>query len=259
MWENVEQQTITDMLVSRGDGGRAGRALLGLARLGRQEIVADPGKAQEVVDRLMGGDEMERQKAMLDLTATYGSWAVPALVGPLGDRSSTDHRVYAIQALVHLGDSAVLPLVQVLKSDDVTTRRNAAAVLGDLKDPRAAAALAWMAKDDADDVAKQVAAEALGKLALNGNNDAATLSRALAESFFRGDADVIKPYASPSVIWEWKDGKLTGRPCWAASSRWKWPKASRATRSPTAPATICARCWPPRTPPRRPRSWPRPS
>src|SRR5262249_44670600 len=144
---------------------------LGLARLGRQEIVADPGKAQEVVDQLMSGDEMARQKAMLDLTATYGSWAVPALVGPLGDRANSDHRVFAIQALVHLGAAAVLPLIQVLKSDDVTTRRNAAAVLGTLKDPRAAAALAWMAKDDADEVCKQVAAEALGKIGATNGND----------------------------------------------------------------------------------------
>jgi len=209
--DTVEQQTITDMLVSRGEVGTLAERFLGLAQLGRQEIVADPGKAQEVVDRLMAGDEMERQKAMLELRANYGPWAVPALVGPLGDRSSTENRVNAIQALVHLGDDAVLPLVQVLKSEDETTRRNAAGVLGTLRDPRAAAGLAWMAHDDKDSVGQQVAAEALARIGVR-EADPAVVSRTLAESFFRGDPEVIKPYGGSAVVWDWKDGKLVGRP-----------------------------------------------
>ncbi len=212
MWEAVEQQVITDMLLSRGELGTLAERFLGLARLGREEIASDPGVAEEIVGRLLAGDELERQQAMLDLRAKCGGWAVPALVGPLGDRGNPDNRVTAIQALTHLGSDAVLPLVAVLKSEDEMTRRNAAAVLGSLKDPRAAAGLAWMARDDADQVARQVAGEALAKIGVKDASDAVTVSRVLAESFFRGDPDVTRPFVSSSVIWEWKDGALHGRP-----------------------------------------------
>ncbi len=85
------------------------------------------------MQRVLDGDPVEREKALLELRAKFGPWAVPALVGPLGDRSNPDHRVSAVQALVRLGSDAGLPLIATLQSDDVTTRRNAAAVLGTLR------------------------------------------------------------------------------------------------------------------------------
>ncbi len=211
MWEAVEQQTIKDMLLSRGELGALAERFLGLARMGQLGIISDPGNASELVDTLLNGDGLEREKAILNLRSQFGSWAVPALVGPLADRSSTDNRVYAIQALVNLGSAAVLPLIATLKSDDALLRRNAAAVLGTLKDPRAAAGLAWMARDDSDTVNQQVAAEALAKLGL-ASSDPVVLSRALAEGYFRGDSDFVAPYGSASVLWTWTDGKLQGRP-----------------------------------------------
>jgi hypothetical protein len=211
MWEAVEQQTIRDMLLERGELGALAERFLGLARMGQQELVADPGNAAEVVDKLLNADGLEREKAILTLRAQYGSWAVPALVGPLADRSSTDNRVYAIQALVHLGSAAVLPLVAALQSDDELLRRNAAAVLGTLGDPRAAAGLAWMAQADSDPVNQQVAAEALSKMG-KANADAVAESRTLAEGYFRGDEEFLAPYGSATVLWSWNEGKLEGRP-----------------------------------------------
>jgi len=211
MWETVDQQTIKDMLLSQGDLGALAERFLGLARVGQQQLSADPGNAAELVDTLLNGDGLERERAILSLRSQFGSWAVPALIGPLADRASTDNRVYAIQALVHLGSASVLPLVAALQSDDEMLRRNAAAVLGTLKDPRAAAGLAWMAANDSDTVNQQVAAEALAKLGL-ASSDAATLSRALAEGYFRGDDEFLAPYGSASVLWTWTDGKLLGTP-----------------------------------------------
>jgi hypothetical protein len=210
MWQAVDEQLVRDLLLARGELGVLAERFLGLATLGRREMQADPEAAAEVVDRLLAGDELERQRALLELRASFGSWAVPALVGPLGDLSSTDNRVFAMQALVKLGSDAVLPLVAVLDAEDLTTRRNAAAVLGTLRDTRGAPGLAWMAQKDEDPVARQTATESLTKLGL-GSTDPATLSRAVADGFFRRDEIVLAPYGAPAVVWEWTDAGLTGR------------------------------------------------
>jgi hypothetical protein len=210
MWQAAEQQVVREMLLERGELGTLAERFLGLATLGRREIAADPGGAEEVVARMLAGDEVERQQAMLELRANYGSWAVPALVGPLGDLSSMENRVHAIQALVKLGSRATMPLVAVLGAEDALTRRNAAAVLGTLRDPRAAPGLAWMAATDPDADARSAAGQALGKLALV-SSDPADLSRAVAERFFRGDEEYVRPYDSAAVIWSWQDGSLQGR------------------------------------------------
>ncbi|MGQ0554026.1 MAG: HEAT repeat domain-containing protein [Planctomycetota bacterium] len=210
LWEQAERNVITRMLLERGELGRLAERFLGLATLGRQEAVADPEAAAEAVQRLLEGDEVAREQASLELRARFGSWAVPALVGPLGDRSSTENRVLAIQALVRLGGQAVQPLTQVLKSDDELTRRNAAAVLGTLRDRRAAAGLAVVALHDSDEVTKDAASDALAKIGV-ATRDPVSLAAQLADGYFRGDMDLTGTYGASSVVWDWKDGALVGR------------------------------------------------
>ncbi len=210
MWDGAEKQVVTQMLLERGELGLLADRFLGLARVARREYTEDPGNARETVQRVLEGDPVERERALLELRANFGPWAVPALVGPLGDRSEPDNRVDAIQALVRLGSDAVMPLVAVLQSDDVTTRRNAAAVLGTLGDPRAAAALAFTARDDEDTTTRAVAAEALAKMRAP-STDATALARGLAEGWLRGDLELIQPWSGAAVVWDWKDGALAGR------------------------------------------------
>src|SRR5262249_40827592 len=108
------------------------------------------------------------------------------------------------------GSDAGLPLIATLQSDDVTTRRNAAAVLGTLKDNRAAAALALVARDDTDETTRNVAADALAKLAPS-STDPVVLARNLAQAWVRGDTDLVQPWNSAAIVWEWKDSGLTAR------------------------------------------------
>lgn len=211
LWQSVESQVVTEMLVARGEVGTLAERFLGLARLGRLERATSPGDAAEVVDRLLSGDEVERAQALLTLRAEFGGWAVPALIGPLGDRSSTENRVLAMQALVQLADQAVLPLVAALDTDDVTTRRNAAAVLGTIGDTRAASALAWMAASDDEPVARATAGEALSRMGRM-NPDAVAITRELVGRYLAGDAELLPPYATAAVHWSWSDGALTGEP-----------------------------------------------
>jgi HEAT repeat protein len=210
LWDGAEKQVVTRMLLERGELGALADRFLGLARAARREVTEDPGNAREAVQRVLEGDAVERERALLELRGTFGPWAVPALVGPLGDRGDADNRVDAIQALVRLGSDAVMPLVAVLQSDDVTTRRNAAAVLGTLGDPRAAAALAFMARNDEDDTTRAVAAEALDKLNAP-SADPVGLARGLAEGWLRGDLELVQPWSGAAITWHWADGALTGR------------------------------------------------
>lgn len=216
LWERAEQQELLEMLASEGELGALAERFLGLARVGRRVVASDPGGARDVVARLLDGDLRERQDALLELQSTYGEWAVPALVGPLGDRSDIDRRVAAIQALIRLGDQAVIPLTQVLQSEDELTRANAAAVLGALGDVRAAAGLAWTARMDASDVVRGNATEALDRLAPAlasvrlATNDPMLLTQGLVERWIVGDPQILRPYDSVEVRWTWADGALQG-------------------------------------------------
>jgi HEAT repeat protein len=215
VWSQAEQRVILDMLQERGEMGAMAKRFLGLAKLGRASVASDPGGARDVVQSYLTSGALESQAALLELQATYGEWAVPALVGPMADRSDADARVMAIKALIHLGDMAAPALIETLKSDDEMTRTNAASTLGSIGDVRAAAALAWMARSDSSDVARAVAADALSKMS-DGlvavgvrSSDALDITLSLTGHWITGDATLVRPYASGQVAWTW-DGGLNG-------------------------------------------------
>lgn len=217
VWSQAEQRVIMDMLLARGELGAMAERFMGLARVGRATVVTDPGGAREVVERYLSGDALDAERALLELQATYGEWAVPALLLPLADRADTDHRVLAMKALIHLGDLAVPALVQALHSEDETTRSNVAATLGTIGDVRAAAGLAWTAFHDASEVVRTVAANALAGIepllaAVGAAGDTPQeITVALAGQWVRGSAEVSRPYASGQVAWRWADGQLQGQ------------------------------------------------
>lgn len=218
LWQQAEQRVVLEMLQERGEMGELAQRFLGLAKIGRANVASDPGGARDVVQAYLSGDLLQSHKALLELQATFGEWAVPALVGPLGDRADADRRVMAIKALIHLGDVAVPALVQVLHSNDDLTRTNAASTLGTIGDVRAAPALAWMAASDDYDVARSVAASALGKLdaglkavGITGQ-DPLSITHGLVNLWVSGNPSINRPYASGQVAWTWTDGGLQGQP-----------------------------------------------
>ncbi|MED5329770.1 MAG: HEAT repeat domain-containing protein [Planctomycetota bacterium] len=219
MWESAEQRVMIEMLLERGELGKLAERFLEKTKLGRRELTSDADATRDVANRLFSGDELERQAAILELRATYGAWAVPALIGPLGDRSDINRRVHAIQALTHLGSEAVLPLMQVLHSEDALLRRNAAAVLGTLKDHRSAAPLAWLAQEDEDEIVRKIAQQSLEKIGVT-VADPLVISRALATAYFTGREEVLSAYEDPTVLWEWLDGDLVGTPIYSGLYRY---------------------------------------
>lgn len=215
-WQKLEQDQILGMLMDGGEVGALAKRFLGIAKVGRSAVLSDPGGARDLVNTYLSTGSLESEQALSELNATYGEWAVPALLGPMADRSDTNRRVLAIKALIRLGDRAVPPLMQALSSDDVTTRSNAASVLGSIGDIRAAASLAWLAAGDDNDVVRQTAAEALSRLGDDldamglRTRDPSTLALRLASKWVQGDADIVKPYADGQVAWSWQDGALMG-------------------------------------------------
>lgn len=99
---------------------------------------------------------------------------IPALIDKLAD-TNVLVRDKAGRSLIKLGQSAVIPLIAALESDDGQVRWEAARALGEIGDPRAATALVQRLEDTRFDV-RWLAAEGLIRM---GRPGAAALLRAL--------------------------------------------------------------------------------
>lgn len=122
------------------DAGVAGDAAKALGQ------IKDLGALQPLLNYLKTGkdnDEVEREvaKALGDL----GPPALEPLMAALRDK---DLNGYAGEGLVQLGAPAVDPLIAMLNDADRSLREEAAAVLGEIKDPRAVEPLIATLKDN---------------------------------------------------------------------------------------------------------------
>lgn len=90
--------------------------------------------------------------------------AMAALVNALGDEELTAFRNAAQVAMLELGDEAVPALLVGLRASNVTTRRNAAELLGFIKSPGAVNNLLRVAHQDEDATVRAEAVWALGEI-----------------------------------------------------------------------------------------------
>lgn len=212
-WNKAGSQIFLHMLLERGEYESVAKRFIELARVGRKEKQEDGDRIQELVAQIATGDLRERSPALLNLVADHGEYAVPYMV-PLLSHESVETRVNVMTALTDMGDEVVLALVQALASDEVLVRRNAAAVLGDLGDVRAAAALRKMAEMDDDELNREVAAGALGKITKQPFATLpapAALYLEMATAYLNGNDNFVKPYLPSHLIWVWNDGELDKR------------------------------------------------
>ena len=113
---------------------------------------------------LLQGEGQEVTVAAEALGQIGSPAAIDALLVPWEDLTLTARRHAALAALEALGEPAVEPLVQQLKSPSGHIRRNAAEALGWIAAPSASEALLWaVRRDDNADVRAQ-AAWALGQI-----------------------------------------------------------------------------------------------
>lgn len=209
----VENKMLLDMLTRGGDSEKVARTLLELAHRGEMERTRDEAAIRDLVQKAVKGENFAvREKAVRELVAKHGEYAVPYLYPYLGS-NDTDERVYAILALSELGGDAVLPLVEVLHSDEWLVQKNAAQVLERIGDVRAVGGLADLAAT-ATNPEVQAAAQAAASRVANGMLDDMSPVNAylwLARKYYAGDTDVVRNYLSGYTLWSWKDGQLASR------------------------------------------------
>lgn len=172
-------------------------------KIPKEKIPSDvSGEVRAQIERLYSDDPMERQDAASQLgnMGERAISAVPFLIAMLDDAG--DGQLFigvdadgtgrfkwivtsfpgksdfpgesARMALVKMGKLAIEPLIEALKSDDLTVRLIAASALGDIKDKSAVEPLIVLLKDKYAPV-RFSAASALGKIKDNRAIDSLTI------------------------------------------------------------------------------------
>jgi CheY-like chemotaxis protein len=204
LWKIADQQVLLDLLVQGGQSELVAARLMELAGAGRMERQGDPQAIRELLRRVEAEDPIERRRALRELAANHGEYAVPLMVRRLADQNNDDRRVLYMHLLTQMDTDVVLPLVAAMGSDDPFLRRNVASVLGYIGDRRAAAALAWHARHDADPSARDAARDAAGRVGSDGNPLALFLD--LGDDYHHARATVLRPSDYSRVVWSW-DGE----------------------------------------------------
>lgn len=163
----------------------------------------------------LDGDAQQVSGAVRDLLLA-GEFAVPHLVEAIKG-AATPRMVDRYHATLRaLGERAVMPLMAALEVDSENVRLTAAAVLGELKDQRAAAALKAIYDDDATDAGLLlIVKRALGRLGYDNPEampPAGRLYLDLAEMFYYG-RPVTQPteFEEVAPVWRVVDNALEPR------------------------------------------------
>jgi len=206
LWKDTDDDIWVDMLVKGGQYELVAKRFLDLASVQQGQRADDPDAIRELVRQLQGEDVLERRRAQRTLAANHGEYAVPHMIHHLADTVNEDRRVVVMHALTEMDRSVVLPLLAALHTDDAYLRRNIALVLGYLGDPRAGAALSFLATHDSDEGVRMAAKE--GAMKVGATGDALPLFLQLGSDYHRRAANVLNPGDWSSVVWSWKDGEL---------------------------------------------------
>lgn len=208
---STEREVVLQMLVEGGEFERIAKRFMERARAGQRELQRDEAAIAEAVEAFYSADDVVvRRQALNTLRANHGEYAVPALVGALGDESDDDRRVHTMGALVQLGSAAVLPLVEALGSESAFMRRNVAITLGNLGDPRASARLLHLSTSDPDLMVQAAALEAAGKCGAKGRS-AADVFLLHGDLYHHRDGSVLRDIDYSDVVWSWEGDGLVGR------------------------------------------------
>jgi HEAT repeat protein/CheY-like chemotaxis protein len=208
LMQKTEYDVWLKLLTQGGEFEVVTKALMDKARLGRKARANDPDAIRELAKKLASNDVLERNKVVNQLASDYGEYSVPILVYSLAEGANADQRVNVMTALTKMGSDVVPPLIEALEAGDAFLRRNVALTLGYIGDPRARAALARAAANDADTAVRTAAGQALAKV--GGPGDAAALYLAQADAYYREDDAVLMPFQYSDVVWHWEGNGLVG-------------------------------------------------
>ncbi len=210
LWRKTQEDVWARMLLKRGEFEKVAKALIEKATVERKRRMADPAAIKALVEKALSKDFPTRREACIRLAQDHGEYAVPALLGPLGDPDNEDGQIYAQQALVEMGPQVTFPLLEALNSDNPTLRRNILIVLRRLQDSRAIPAIKVVAARDKDALARKIAKADLAKLGDPGK-PAEELYLEQARRMRNEDTRIIGNFEQGDLVWTWRNGKLTYR------------------------------------------------
>lgn len=202
----AEERVLLRALAKGGEHEKLVKYLLSKAQPAEKARMSDADEIGAKVQQAVTAQAIDvRRRAAVELRAA-GELAVPHLYPHLASEDAGTV-VNAILALRQLHDDATLPLTETLASDDARVRSYAAAVLGDIGDPRAGPALQALADGDADEGVRAKAAKALGKIG-GPAMSAADQYVALGQRYYANDVALIASFDAVKNIWRWEDGAL---------------------------------------------------
>lgn len=205
---SVDETVKLRALAAGGESERLMRYLLDKAKPVVEAKKRNPDAIKKLVESALSGDIDVRRKAGLQLAMGSGDYAVPYLLPHLAD-AEVDKVVNAMFALHDIGAEAVLPLAEAMNSSDARLRKYVAAVLGDLKDPRALPALRKAVEKDADGDVKAKAADSIQRIRPNGAASTAAASYVrLGEMYYAGEPTVISELDQVHNVWAWEGDAL---------------------------------------------------
>ncbi len=180
------------------------------------------------LDRALVRDQEEVKKVVAELVATkdrydewmatfekaknrYGWYLAPGLVALL-DHQEPGERLMAFRALATLGRDAVIPLIVAIDSPSGRVRDQIAGILARIGEPLALSSLKYLAETDKDQVVKNAALAAIGRLpnAKDVTRPAWELLAADAVIFVRGANQLPRPQYGP-YVWRLEEGVLVGQ------------------------------------------------
>jgi CheY-like chemotaxis protein len=206
---DTDEKVLLRVLTQQGEHERLIKYLMSKAHPPEADAKTDAEWIKARVEEAVNAPALDvRRKAGMELRGA-GELVVPHLYPFLG---STDPNVVvnAIRAFHYLGHDATLALAEVLQSEDARTRTYTAVVLGDLRDPRAVAALQRAAETDADEGVKGKAAASIQKIT-GGKpvvGSAADAYVRLGGRYYANDAGLVMGFDANRNLWRWEEGTL---------------------------------------------------
>lgn len=203
IWRQTDQDMWRWLMMEQGDIEKVAKEIQSRARLRRKEMSRDEDAINAAIELATSADKDfgERSEGIAKLVAEHGEFAVPALVAKLGNSEDSKSQDLAIVALWRLGTVATLPLIEAMQSENPLVRRNVAAALSHIGDPRAVPALQAAASNDRSEEVRYVAARAVERLGGRGN--AVENFLAQAERYLSGRETAVS-----ETVWDLADGNL---------------------------------------------------
>jgi CheY-like chemotaxis protein len=210
---NAVEQDMWARIMIKGDAHHAVVAqLFRLAIPAEKAQTASDEAIKALVEKLDSPDWSERQAASIRLAADHGEYAAAYLARRLGSED-TELRAGTMEWLRRMGRRAVMPLIQMLDSENPLVVANCITLLGQAGDVRALPYLAAFGSMPADRVGAMIsnaAKDACKRMGCNASSEAdiGALFFGTAEAYYQRNGDFV---ADGTTVWSFEGGKLVAR------------------------------------------------